>query len=265
MKNDINIDINCKYFCYVLGILWADGYIYSKNRTKNRVEIALLYDDLIDIEYIFNNVGIWKKYKIIRKNSKHKPQLKFRVTDESLYNFLKENDYDIKSMKSPNKIIEKIPENNRKYFFKGIFDGDGCFYYKNNTRQCSITSNYEQDWEYITNLFDNLNCRYSIYKQISKSGKRSNIRITSKDIIKFGNYLYDDKEILGLKRKFIKFIEIKKSYQKIIKRIGNNKKSISINNEVYDSITDAVDKTNINRNIIRYRLKSEKFKDYYIL
>lgn len=27
IKEKINIDFNNKYFCYILGLIWADGYV----------------------------------------------------------------------------------------------------------------------------------------------------------------------------------------------------------------------------------------------
>lgn len=258
----IIIDINNKYFCYFLGLMWADGYIYSDKRSKNRVDICMSYEDLIQIEHIFDAIGDWKKYKRVRKNKNWKDQLNIRAIDENLYEFLKSYDYGSKSNKPPDKIINVIPEELRVYFIKGLFDGDGCFYHKNYTRQCIITSNYDQDWTFIEKILEEIECKSSVVRQIFKSGKKSSIRITNKDIIKFGNYLYKDNELIGIERKYKKFKEIEESYLKNKNRIGNNKKKICVNGIIFDSITEAAIETKISRPSMRYRLSSKKYPEY---
>jgi len=42
-------------------------------------------------------------------------------------------------------------------------------------------------------------------------------------------------------------------------------KSVSINGESFDSISDAVLQTGVNRQIMRYRLRSEKYTEYYFI
>lgn len=259
----IDIDLDNKYFCYILGIIWADGYLYSKHKTKNRIEITMIYDDLKNIEYIFDKVGIWKKYTRIRKNKNHKIQLNFRIINKELYLFLKENDYEIKSKTSPDKIISLIPKYNLKYFIHGLFDGDGCFYHRNKTKQCIFTSNYDQNWKFLSNILENISCKYSIGKQTSKRGSRSFLRMSSKDILKFGNYIYDD--FFGLERKYKKYLDIKISYNKEKIIIGHNKREISIDKNLYPSITEAAIKIGISMNCLRYRLKSKNYNNYFYI
>ena len=112
-------------------------------------------------------------------------------------------------------------------------------------------------------------CRRSILErfslltgqQTSKTGSRSFIRITNKNILEFGEYIYGD--YFGLDRKYNKFLKIKNSYNKNIVRVGNNKKIIYIDDIKYNSITDAVNITGINREVIRYRLKSKNYNYSY--
>jgi len=256
------IDVNNKYFCYFLGIMWADGYLYSKGKTKYRVEITLVEEDLRDIEYIFDKIGDWKKYTRNRKQNNHKIQLNFRVSNKELFNFLIDNDYLNKSNCEPTKILNMIPNNNTKYFIRGLFDGDGCFYYKNNTRQCIFTSNYMQSWTYLSDFFKNIKCKHSTGRQQSNTGSRSFIRITSKDIIIFGDYIYDD--FFGLKRKYYKYVDIKNSYNLPKKiRISKNRKSVCIEGILYKSITEASQLLNINRECLRHRLKSPNYNYRY--
>lgn len=253
-KEFIKIDLDNKYFCYILGLLWGDGYLY-----KGRIGITMISEDLEQLLIIFNSIGNWKINRSVRNN--YKEQLTLRITDSNFYNFLVEMDYNIKSKTSPNKILSLLKENNIKYFLRGFFDADGCFYLNKNTRQCIITSNYEQNWEFITNFFNEKNWKHSIGRQKSETGNRSFVRMTNKDIVKFGKFIYED--FFGIERKYNKFLEIEKSYSKKIKRISSNKKSIYIDDIYYDSISDAVLITGLNRELIRYRLKSKNFNYKY--
>lgn len=254
MKDTIKIDINDKYFCYILGLLWGDGYLY-----KGRVGISMISEDLEPLINIFSKIGNWKINKCHRK--KYKEQLTLRISDKNMYSFLISMDFDIKSKTSPNKIVNLINENNFRYFLRGFFDADGCFYLNKNTRQCIITSNYFQDWDFLSNFFSKKGWKYSIGRQTSKTGNRSFIRITNKNILEFGNFIYSG-DLFGIERKYNKFIEIKKSYVKKV-RVGHNKKSIYIDDIKYNSISEATLLTGINREVIRYRLKSKKFNYRY--
>jgi hypothetical protein len=113
---------------------------------------------------------------------------------------------------SADKILSLIPYNLKSYFYLGVVDGDGCFYYKNNdknvVRQFSISSTYEQDWSYVEDIFRLLNIKYSIQRTLRKNSKYSQIRITNKiDIYNFGNFIYENINIdnIGLDRKYNKF------------------------------------------------------------
>jgi hypothetical protein len=58
-----------------------------------------------------------------------------------------------------------------------------------------------------------INCKFTIRKVINnkdKNHKSSVLTISRSDIIRFGNYLYEDN--FGLKRKYDKYLEIKNSY-----------------------------------------------------
>lgn len=127
---------------------------------------------------------------------------------------MNENDFSKKSIMSPKKIISKIPEELRHYFFRGLVDGDGCFYFnekngKIKNRQFSITSSYEQDWSYVSDLFDSLNINYSI-RRVKKKSSYSQIRVTKKkDIQVIGDYMYSG-ELFGFPRKLNKFNKLVK-------------------------------------------------------
>ena len=89
-----------------------------------------------------------------RYNIKNKNRLDFRIVNRFLYNFLKENDYHIKSGASASKILLKIPEHLQHYWWRGFIDGDGCFVRneRNRLNILQITSTFDQGWSFIKNI-----------------------------------------------------------------------------------------------------------------
>ena len=251
-KVKINIDLENKYFCYVLGIIWADGSICKKT---NKVTISLVEQDMRDIKYIFDKVGNWNSTHHNNSERGYKDQLSLNVSDKPFKYFLTINDFIEKSIISPDKIINSMPTNNVKYFIRGVVDGDGCFYQnkKNYTRQFAITSTYEQDWTYIVNILNSLECKYKIDRVLNKKSKYSSIRINNRDIIKFGRYIYGD--FFGLTRKYNKFLEIESSYtDNPYEDRKFRSKKISIEGIAFNSISEAAKFYKMNRNSLRKKL-----------
>lgn len=201
---DITINID-KYSAYVLGLLWTDGYII-KNR--NSVGISIIKDDMIDIKWIFEKTGNW--YSQERKRENIKTSISLSAYNPNLYDKLIMLDYDKKSKVSPEKIYKLISDENIKYFFRGVIDGDGCFYVnkKNYTYQFSISSTYEQDWEFYINFFKCIGLDFSISRRIQNSRSKSSIirMCGRKKIEVMINWLYDgyEEDLIGLKRKYYK-------------------------------------------------------------
>lgn len=208
-RDKININLNNKYLCYILGLIWADGTVSISDR--NRVNVKMQSNDISDIEWIFDKLGKWNKdiYDTCIRVSK---------SDKTFKKFLIDNDYDKKSAVSPDKVLSIIPEDNVKYFIRGIFDGDGCFFFKRYdkdsiSRVAFISSSYEQDWTYMINLCNKIGCKYYVRQVVNRKKedhKSSCFKLSCGDIIRFGNYIYDDN--FGLTRKYEKFNEIKESY-----------------------------------------------------
>ena len=210
------IDDMSKESAYVLGLLWADGSLGNNKNCSIKVEIVK--EDLQNLSKIFSATGKWNYYERVRHN--WKPIASYSINNRNFFNFLIVNNFDKKSFISPSKIIDIIPENLKHYFFRGLIDGDGCFYInqKQYTYQFTIASSYEQDWSYLENLLKNHDIKYSICKRQSinkKTGKTNSssaLRITNKnDIKKFGEFIYKDydSDQMGLNRKYKIFEQIK--------------------------------------------------------
>ena len=166
-----------------------------------------------------------------RQRKNRKKQICFKINNRLLVDYFLEFDYDKKSYISPTKILNLIPEKNRKYFYLGLSDADGCVYInrKRGNYQYSISSTFEQDWAHMVDIFDCLDIRYNILKieRKNKSGnynKYSQIRITNKkDVIKFLDYLYST-NFKGLKRKHRKYMIINTFLRYTKKEIKERKK-----------------------------------------
>lgn len=179
---------------YILGFIWADGHV---SKTKNLIIISTQSRDGKDIQQAV--VGIIPFHIYIASRNK---QSIFSIGDLSLHTFLVEHDYINKSTLSPTKILSKIPQHLKHYFFRGYFDGDGCF--TNKTNRCiSFTGHYEQDWTDVENFIKSLEITPQIIRRNDdKRGYKSSfIYVYGKDKCKkILEDLYKGEQV-GLTRK----------------------------------------------------------------
>lgn len=194
---------------YILGFLWADGYLNGSKR-KNNLQCEIIYSDFLNLEKIFDKVGKWGKLKrkeSIKNGVSRQARICLTISDTRLIDKLMVLDFDKKSYIPPNKLLKRIPKNKHYLFYRGYSDGDGCFYITDKAKHFFIGSTYNQDWSHIEILFKKLKIKhYKIKKYISKNGnKDSRIRVSSIDAVqKIAKYLYQDKLHIGLKRKYEK-------------------------------------------------------------
>lgn len=213
-------NITIKEVAYLLGLIWADGFLNpAKNGKNSNLGFTMVKEDIDNIKPMLDYIGKWNYYERKQPVDTWKSSINVITNNKRILNFLIEYDYDKKSYVSADKILSKIPDELKHYWFRGLIDGDGCFYFhkpsKGSTlRQFTLTSTYEQDWSYFENLCRELGIKYNIKKQKNKKSSSSIIRVTNKNgIIKLGEYIYNnfENDKLGLKRKIEKFILIKNS------------------------------------------------------
>ena len=211
----LNIDkIETAYF---LGFLWADGNIISYRNKKtnieqNRISIGIVTEDANDILPIINNLGKW--FSRTRQRQHWKEQTDIATNNRQLYNFLKDNDYHIKSIGTPTKILKLIPENLHHYFWRGYFDGDGCLYMYKTQKCISFCGSYEQEWTSLEILLKQLDIKYSIHRtvDVKRKSKCSKVLIQNKiGILNLISY-FDPINFCGLKRKTNKMLEFIRLY-----------------------------------------------------
>jgi hypothetical protein len=193
-----------KEFIYFLGFLWADGFI-----ERNRIGIEILEDDARTIIDDISKIDFLKICTMNRHRKDRRPQMTIYFCNSKMYDTYFSKYFTNKSISAPISLLEAMPSELRRYFYLGLIDGDGCFYFneKNKIRQFYITSSFDQDWSHIINLFDEINVnQYEIRKIENKNGNRSSyIRVKKyNEIQSIFNYLYPNGYEFGLKRKFDK-------------------------------------------------------------
>lgn len=193
---------------YLLGLIWADGYLFSSSVNSKGIKIECKSDDINCILSVFNSTGKWNQYFRERIGRSH--QTIMHTTNNILYNFLKDYDFCEKSIKSPDKILSIIPMEYKKYFFRGWIDGDGCFYQHKHMRQFVIAGSYEQNWTAFENLCKKLSINFTLSRKLSKNGNSSIIRFGGREsICKLHNYVYSNfiNDKIGLTRKYEKSLK----------------------------------------------------------
>lgn len=202
--NKFVFDLQNKHHLYIMGFLWADGYIH---KNLNRLELSILTDDFIDISQLFDN-KFWAIYNRNRKNRKSQTTIGLYRKDVCDL-FRNKYNYQNKSIECPN-FINEIDDKLLHYFVRGYFDGDGCFYISKDfkQRQCYLCGDFNQDWFWIEEIFKKFDIEYTIKRKSQTTGRYSIVYIKRKSIDIFGKYIYngylDDK--IGIKRKYYKFI-----------------------------------------------------------
>lgn len=185
---------------YLLGLIWADGYVNDK-----RIELHGIYEDLKPLESIATQL----LPKIYDRQRKHwKPSRMYYSYDKRLRLLFAEMKFRTKSVASPDFLKN---ETQARFFMRGFFDGDGSVNMsRGKCRQLNFSGSYYQDWTHVSSVFDQLEITYSISKHISKKKhKASMIRTCGRDNIrKFFEYIYPKGFDFGLKRKYDRFLEI---------------------------------------------------------
>ncbi len=207
---------------YLLGLLWADGYLSSDKSRNKAIYLTQVSPDSTETLEILNKTGLWGHY-VRNPNAKHptwKTSNTFYTSNPYLWDFLRENNYHIKSESSACKILKKIPENLCHFWFRGLFDGDGhCAYYKGKKYSVSIASSKDQDWSYMKELSKKILIKnFYISKRTSKTNHSSShfAFSSAEDCLSFLNFIYADRNDIGLSRKYSSYLNIQKNWNLFI-------------------------------------------------
>lgn len=198
-----------KEFVYLLGFLWADGYI---SKVCNSIEINIVKEDYEVLSPVFSKHIKWNIFQKQRKQNGipyGRPQIKSQISLSLLKQFLLEYGYANKSGGSPALILSIIPPSLRYFWWRGYFDGDGSIAIsKNGCKNLAFWSTADQDWSELDSVLKSLGVKFSIYKYYRKCGNSSALTLThTKRIRSVRSFLYPRNEYdFGLKRKFDKLM-----------------------------------------------------------
>lgn len=190
---------DCEITAYILGFLWADGWLDCKSNKFIGISMEILKTDFIEIEEHFKKLNI-EYFQYERSREGRQTQSTLRYSDKNFIKFLIDNDFENRKTKGFNKILSCFSEKSKPFFIKGLFDGDGCYYINKSACQITLSSSYDQNYEGLTDLLLQLNIKFTIQK-VSKTNKYSALRMTSRNsCIKFINFL-ENCTTIGLSRK----------------------------------------------------------------
>lgn len=191
---------------FLLGFIWADGHICFCG-TGCQISARFVTDDAPDFIPVFKQSGKWSIYTQHPKGCREATII--QTNNRPLAEYLRDKGYQSKSNGSAIDILNTIPKHLHRHWWRGCFDGDGCFYVGKKYGQVSLFSTYEQDWAHFNQLCNELEIPYTITRTVRKCGKSSCVRITSKNSIqKLIHYLYPNGYEFGLKRKYVKAMEL---------------------------------------------------------
>lgn len=215
------LDITSKEVVYFLGFFWADGYLLT---SRNELRFSILDSDMNSIKNTLDKLGQWN-YNV-RHRTGFKKICTAITSNRRLCEFMIENDYDKKSFVSADKILTKIPDELKHYFFRGLIDGDGCISVNKRKKVLSISSSNKQDWKYVETKCIELNIINNIYRYNTTKGSYSCIEMNGVNSKKFGDYIYQDylNDRIGLQRKYNK-------YEIISEAINNHEEKLFIADE----------------------------------
>lgn len=203
---------------YILGLLWADGYISPK---YYGIRLEALYEDVQNYIPIFDKTGKWLYY-ITPASVKYKRNSKKKgiiwASNKKLNMWLRQYNYLPNKFKNAT-IINLIPDNLKHFWFRGLIDGDGSWCFgpskKGPLRKFVIAGPYKQEWVFFEQLLKELNISYKTSRYLRKTGNYSCVTITNKNNLqKLGNYVYQDydKDKIGLSRKYNKWTKMMETY-----------------------------------------------------
>lgn len=199
------LDITEPEIAYFLGLIWSDGTLRIGDR---KVGLDMVREDL---ELLNLNKWIGKMTVQYKKNKKHptwKESMKLTFKSRPIYDFLVECDFKEKSIMSPTKILDKIPEHLHHYFFRGWFDGDGHFPKMKWHYNLSLAGSTEQNWASAIQLCKKLNISFRIAFGKNKKGSGSIFIFNTKESsLEFLSYIYQNLENAPyLKRKYENYL-----------------------------------------------------------
>lgn len=204
VNHDYFNKIDSQSKAYILGLLYADGYI---NEKTYQIELTLKQDDIELIKFVQKELDC--SYEIKQRESNLNGKI-FKSNRLIIYSKQLTNDlvnlgcHQKKSLTLKFPTEEQVPKELIHHFMRGYFDGDGCI--------CASAFSVIGTIDFLKVFVNNIrnNCSISNAEQWKPCGNATEWRHTSKkDAILIYNYLYKDSQI-SLKRKEDRFKQLLK-------------------------------------------------------
>jgi len=207
---NIHLDFDNPEICYLLGLWWADGSI-----TFYKVALEIKKEDSDEIIKCYDNFPKYGMYIRPTRGGDSQTQT-LEINNRSFAHYLSLLDYNPHRTVSPFKVLKLIPDHLKSFWWRGYFDGDGYVHVDNKGRYGFVFSgNYDQNWDFVSDLLNTLNVKYTIKrtKQINKKTLKINqsssvIVQNYNGFLRFLSFIYPNEiyDGIGFTRKFNKFL-----------------------------------------------------------
>jgi intein/homing endonuclease len=208
--------IDSKEIAYLIGFICADASIAN----NNSVELGVKLEDKEILDFLGgvlnSNVNI---DLTLNKKARRFPRARFTKNIKDILSF-------IKGRLKNDRILPIIPKELNQYLILGFFDGDGCITWgfrkdrKRVWQKISFTSSYKMLLHVQKILYK---LEISTIIRPKKNEQTFVLEICSlKDVIRLGNWLYQDKNFIILKRKFNNFNALRLELDKFGETTTNN-------------------------------------------
>ena len=243
---------------YILGFLYADGYVNTK---YNHVELTLKNSDLEILQSIKNIIFKDNKRPLIPiKNGKY---LRLSISSKKIVNDL--NYLGCVQKKTFLLKFPKIKKSLVRHFIRGYFDGDGSVYIQKNVLNLSIVGTIDLLNKIQKILISNLNFNKTELDERHPE-RKTNIRSLryGGNIImnRFYHYIYDDSNIFLNRKKniFDKILKNKTYYENINYSRNTHKRTDLYENKIWSNMSalsiELSKKTGILSSTIRKKLNN---------
>ncbi len=202
---------------YLLGWLWADGYIPKKKGVPQGINFCVRQDDGREFYEMLKGIG---NVTINHRDAEKYNRVYINMFNVSIAKYLVEKDYSLKSKVSPTKILKEIPDHLHSLFWRGFLCGDGSISVGIDAKGVFATTlvfcgSFDQDWSDLEQRCKDLDCKFFIRRYVRQSNGNTGSKFTigsRHDSLRLLSWIYRsfNTDQLGLKRKFEKFQSIKR-------------------------------------------------------
>lgn len=208
--------IDCPEKAYWLGWLASDGAINDK---INVISIILQERDSEILKKLLTYIGSTHPLVFSKKKSeRHQNKIGFYISNKKLKDQL--TNFGIVQNKTQTICVPNIEENLLKYFIRGFFDGDGCIYFNELKKTLlfsisGVSLKIQEQMKEIILTKTGINVKIFFCKKREKHYLDSYKlqKAGSVDVLKLFDWLYSDNEHLALKRKYEKYLYVKRFFE----------------------------------------------------